>query len=261
MIKVLKPGVSGAIVMQWQNFLRGQGYLVNATGLYDQATFDATWAFQKKHKLDVDGKVGNQTYGKAAMLGFEIVEYAESDDGYPALPAFAPLTSTAGRQALFGPLAFVPAPTASNPEALKITNDWATKNLVTVKIPQLVKPPIAGAPASSSMTFHKKGAEQLKALWAEWQKRKLMPLVLSYEGAYNPRFVRGKAEEQVLSNHAFATAFDINAAYNRLGAQPATSGSPGCLYELVPIAHQFGFYWGGHFSRRDGMHFELAKLL
>jgi len=28
----------------------------------------------------------------------------------------------------------------------------------------------------------------------------------------------------------------------------------------VPIAHDHGFYWGGHFSRSDGMHFEVAKL-
>lgn len=37
---------------------------------------------------------------------------------------------------------------------------------------------------------------------------------------------------------------------------------PGCVFELVPLAHQFGFYWGGHFkTRRDGMHFEVAKPL
>jgi len=29
--------------------------------------------------------------------------------------------------------------------------------------------------------------------------------------------------------------------------------------KLVPIANELGFYWGGHFTRRDGMHFELAK--
>lgn len=261
MIKVLKPGVSGAIVTQWQNFLRGQGFLVGATGLYDAATFEATQAFQQKFRLGVDGKVGNETYGKAAMLGFEIVEYAETDLGYPGLPDFPPLTSTPARQALFGPLEFVPAPTPDNPEGIRITNGWDKANLVTVKIPSLTAPPIVGAPRSSSMTFHKKGAEQLLGLWNEWQKLGLSPKVLSYAGAYNPRFVRGKAHEQVLSNHAFGTAFDINAGQNPLGAQPAIAGRSGCVYELVPIAHQFGFYWGGHFSRRDGMHFELARLL
>jgi D-alanyl-D-alanine carboxypeptidase len=27
--------------------------------------------------------------------------------------------------------------------------------------------------------------------------------------------------------------------------------------ELVEIAYQHGFYWGGHFSPLDGMHFEV----
>jgi hypothetical protein len=28
----------------------------------------------------------------------------------------------------------------------------------------------------------------------------------------------------------------------------------------VPLAHEHGFYWGGHFSVRDGMHFEVAQV-
>jgi hypothetical protein len=36
---------------------------------------------------------------------------------------------------------------------------------------------------------------------------------------------------------------------------------PGCLLDLVPAANKFGFYWGDHFTRRDGMHFEVAKLV
>lgn len=34
----------------------------------------------------------------------------------------------------------------------------------------------------------------------------------------------------------------------------------GSVRELVPIANEHGFYRGGHFSRRDGMHVELAQL-
>jgi hypothetical protein len=65
----------------------------------------------------------------------------------------------------------------------------------------------------------------------------------------------------VLSNHAFGSAFDINAALNPLGAEPALPGTPGCVYDMVRIAHDHGFYWGGHFSkRRDGMHFEVAEV-
>jgi len=33
----------------------------------------------------------------------------------------------------------------------------------------------------------------------------------------------------------------------------------GCVFALVAIAQEFGFHWGGHFSkRRDGMHFAYA---
>ncbi|PYN75607.1 MAG: hypothetical protein DMD96_27450 [Candidatus Rokuibacteriota bacterium] len=28
----------------------------------------------------------------------------------------------------------------------------------------------------------------------------------------------------------------------------------------VPIAQEHGFYWGDHFSRCDGMHFEVARV-
>lgn len=259
MIKVLLRGSTGPFVTQWQMFLRGQGFLLDATGLFDADTEAATRAFQTRWKLDVDGKAGNQTLGKAAMLGLGLVDSADLQLGYPALPDFPPLTGTAARQTLFGPLEFVAAPTASNPEALRITNGWEQNNLVMVTVPQLAG--IKGASASGRIGFHRKASAQLQRLWKAWEKKGLLGQVLSFDGAYNPRFVRGKAHEQVLSNHAFATAFDINASQNRLGAEPATPGMPGCVYDLVPIAHQFGFYWGGHFTRKDGMHFEVAALL
>jgi hypothetical protein len=38
-------------------------------------------------------------------------------------------------------------------------------------------------------------------------------------------------------------------------------GQKGSVRELVQIANNNGFYWGGHFSRKDGMHFEIAKVV
>ncbi|MEW6708114.1 MAG: M15 family metallopeptidase [Pseudomonadota bacterium] len=258
MFKVLKPGSTGPVVTQWQTFLRGQGFVVDATGLFDEHTEQATRAFQKEHRLAVDGVVGNQSFGKAAMLGFELVDFTEVESAFPPKPGFAPLVSNAARQQRFGPLEFVAAPTPDNREALRITNQWDKHNVVMVPVPQVAL--VKGGPASGRIAFHKKAAQQLQGLWAAWEARGLLDRVLSWEGAYNPRFVRGGADSGTLSNHAFATAFDINAQWNRLGAEPATAGSKGCLYELVPVAHEFGFYWGGHFNRRDGMHFELALL-
>ncbi len=257
-MKVLQLGVTGAAVRQWQTFLRGQGFDLNATGTFDDATEAATRSFQVKHKLDVDGRVGNQTFGKAGMLGLELVDQTSSVPGFPPKPDFAPLASNAERQALFGPLKFRPAPVPGNPEAIAITNGWDGDNLVKVNIPELVG--IKGAPASGNVFMHRRAAAPMQALWKAWSRKGLIDRIVSYDGAYNPRFIRGGAAKQILSNHAFGTAFDINARFNPLGAEPAGPTQPGCLLELVPLANQFGFYWGGHFTRRDGMHFELAVV-
>lgn len=258
MIKVMRQGSSGPFVMQWQVFLRGQGYTVNSSGVFDAATVTATKLFQARHKLVADGIVGNQSLGKAISLGFEIVEYSETQNGFPAKPAFLPMVGTAARQKAFGPLEFAPDPTPKNPERIRITNGWAADNIQAVELPQLRG--VEGASATGRVYFHRKAARQLAALWQAWERKGLLKHVLTYSGDYVPRFVRGKADEQVLSNHAFGTAFDINYSWNKLGVEPATEGEEGCLYKLVPVAHDHGFYWGGHFNRRDGMHFEVAQV-
>jgi hypothetical protein len=258
-MKVLQKDSKGEAVKQWQSFLRGQGYKVDVTGEFDDNTVKNTKRFQRKYNLEkVDGIVGNKTLGQAASLGFQLVDYSGTDLGYPPKPNFRPLVSNASRQNKFGPLEFVPAPSSNNPEKIKITNNWDRDYLVKVTIPQLVG--IKGANQSRTLRFHKKAAEQLKELWREWEERQLLQYVLTFDGAYSPRFVRGAAQRQSLSNHAFGTAFDINCQWNRFGAQPSTSNSNGNLYKLVPVANEFGFYWGGHFSRKDGMHFEIAKI-
>jgi len=84
--------------------------------------------------------------------------------------------------------------------------------------------------------------------------------VKTWAGSFAPRFIRGSTV--TLSNHAWATAFDVNVAWNPLGAQPALLHKIGSVRALVPLANAHGFYWGGHFQTRpDGMHFELSRLL
>lgn len=96
-------------------------------------------------------------------------------------------------------------------------------------------------------------------MWAAWEQVGLLAHVLSYAGSFEPRFQRGST---TLSNHAFGTAFDINEPQNKMGTMPALVGKPGGVRELVTIANEHGFFWGGHFKKRpDGMHFEVARLL
>ncbi|MFV5343575.1 M15 family metallopeptidase [Acinetobacter oleivorans] len=259
-MKTLRLGSTGNQVSKWQYFLIGQGYHLDVTGEFDELTDTSTKKFQKKNNLFVDGIVGNQTFGKAGMLGFPLIEIKDDFNlAFPEKPDFKPIVGTSTRQKMFGPLEFEPAPTPSNREAIRIINDFERMKIVPVEIPQLIG--IKGAPKSGVIYFHTAVKEQLRSLWAEWEKEGLLNRILTYDGAYNPRFIRGKAKEQILSNHAFGTAFDINAAWNPYGAVPATADQKGCVYELVKIAYHHGFYWGGLFTKPDGMHFEIAKIL
>jgi hypothetical protein len=176
---------------------------------------------------------------------------------FPPLPNFLPLVSTEDRQAIFGAFHFAPDPQPGNPEHIRVTDDWAHRNIKRVSIPVQHA---FGKPGPFEIDFHALAEAQLVALWLEWERQGLLDRVLTFGGGYVPRFMRKSRSR--LSNHAFGTAFDINAAFNPMGARPALVGQKGSVRELVPIANKFGFFWGGHFKTRpDGMHFEVAELL
>lgn len=255
-MQVLEKGMTGPAVERWQIFLIGQGLgEVGATdGKFGEKTRKATIEFQKRFGLEPDGKVGNKTLGRAMLLGLEA--FKDPAD-IPPPPPFKALASTAARQKVFGAFAFKHKPLPNNKEHIVITDGWDTKNIVRVKIPQLIG--VKGAQPDGSVFFHQLAASQLIAVWDAWEKAKLLDRVLSYAGAFNPRFIRGKIGQ--LSNHAFGTAFDINAEFNPLGTRPVSVGQKGSVRELVVIAREHGFFWGGNFQKRpDGMHFEVAFI-
>lgn len=263
-LEVLRQGSSGEQVRRWQLFLVGRGHLNgDADGAFGPLTSAATKAYQRESSLDADGVVGPRTLGRALMDGFDIGirdpagDVIGMDD--PPRPDFGPLDDAA-RKRMFGEFRFRPAPTAGDAEAIEIRGSWERDNIETVHLPQLEGKPVFGTPSSGRMRFHRAAVPQLKALWQAWEDRGLLDLVLTYEGSFNPRFIRGSTT--TLSNHAYGSAFDINQPWNRLGAVPALRGREGSVRKLAAVANEFGFYWGGHYrSRPDGMHFELAKLI
>lgn len=256
-LSVIKITSTGPLVKAWQTFLRGQGLFFGVIdGKFDADTKQASMDFQKKHNLQPDGVIGNKTFGLAMQEGFEgVADNREDNSGanFPSPPSFDPLTSNAERQEVFGKFSFRHKPLPTNLENIEVTDDWQTKNIVTVSIPQLV-----GIKGNDRVSFHKLGARQLVKLWADWEAAGLLSRILTWDGSYVARFVRGS--KTVLSNHAFGSAFDINVPWNGLGALPALVGQKGSVRELVDLANKNGFYWGGHFKRKDGMHFEIAKL-
>ncbi len=131
---------------------------------------------------------------------------------------------------------------------------------MTIRIPQLDGVPFGwGGTSDGRLRVHRRCAEQFRKLFAAWDDAGLLPLLLTYDGAFAPRRIRGSTES--LSAHAFGSAMDLNAAWNRLNRPPAPAGAKGSLVDLVPLANRHGFYWGGHFRQRpDAMHFEIARL-
>lgn len=256
-MKILKPGSTGNDVKKLQYFLIGQKlYSGIINGRFDERTLESTKAFQRLYQLNPDGVVGNYTTGQAMLLGFGLVIDEENDitsDAFPQKPQFEPLVLNEEREQLFGEMRYVSDPKPGNPENIIVRNGWDRNNIIGVNIKQL-----KAVKGSELVYFHKRAGDQIVRLFNDWEKYNLMYNILTWDGAYNPRFVRGS--RKILSNHAFGTAFDINYAWNKLGTVPALIGQKGSVRMLVEIANDNGFYWGGHFSRRDGMHFEVAEI-
>lgn len=253
-MEAIKKGSKGPEVKKWQFYLAGQGYTkVVADGNFGPATEQATKDWQKKNGLGADGVVGNRTYAFAMQNGYMLVEHKTDDSkkgiNWPTKPSFSPLT-TPQMQSMFGKFDYkVNADTT-----IKILGDWEKKNIVSIEIPQ-VKTIEPYKP--KTVRCHTKVAKQFSALFNAWDKAGLTDRILTYNGSYMPRLMRGSTN---LSRHAWGTAFDINVPWNGLNVIPPPVGEKGCVRELVQIANKNGFYWGGHFGRLDGMHFEIAQL-
>jgi hypothetical protein len=250
----IKSGDTGDNVYRWQLFLRGLNPYseIVADGNFGKQTVVETKEFQEIWVLKPDGVVGPKTISVAEKLNFPVEELKGYINQGDLKPRYGK-----ERSQLFGHIEYKPAPNNYNPEAIQIINDWSKNNLTKVEIPQLKG--IYGAPQDCNIFFHKKCAHQLVNLFQDWEDNDLMHLVLSWAGTWVPRFVRGS--RSILSNHAWATAFDINAAWNGLGRKPTPIGERGSVIELVPLANKHGFYWLGEGKRPDGMHFEISKIL
>lgn len=265
-LRTLHRGIKGPAVRRWQTFLRGRDlYFGKIDGDFGGLSEAATKQLQERAFWEgfavgkPDGWVGSRTYGYAATQGFElvppIVSSVTTGQAWPARPANLRPLGSAGRRREFGNFRYVAAPTKQNPERIEIRERRGLK-LVNLHLPQLVGAP--GFPASGKILVHARVADQLAELVQAWHSARLIHrCITGWSGSYSARFIRGSTK--TLSSHSWGSAFDINYMGNQLGRVPALRGELGSVRELVPLAIEHGFYWGGWFTRKDGMHFECCE--
>ena len=73
----------------------------------------------------------------------------------------------------------------------------------------------------------------------------------TWDGCFNIRKKRGLSS---MSLHSWGLAIDVNAAWNQLNMNPTLSK------EFVKCFTDAGFDWGGAWTRKDGMHMQLASI-
>lgn len=73
----------------------------------------------------------------------------------------------------------------------------------------------------------------------------------TWDGCFNIRNKRGLSS---MSLHSWGIAIDVNAFENGLNQTPKLSQG------FVKCFTDSGFDWGGTWTRKDGMHFQLSKI-
>jgi hypothetical protein len=242
-------------------------------GRVDTATHDAIKIFElevmKSKKTDGKIRPWDKTWNSLVKAAGEV---DTNPTGYPEKPENVSHLGDNGRDGIFGTFVITDpkkphypgfadnAGAGSNKDDIKILGGWEGRNIQTVEIPQFKTLGFK----HHRTRFHRLAVPQLIGLWDAWEKDGLLDRVVSFDGGFNARYKRNTLHgfTRNLSNHSWGTAFDINYSTNRLGATPAILWEDGCVFELVPLAVKWGFYWGGWFGggRSDGMHFEVRQL-
>ena len=210
---------------------------------------------------DLDAIFKQQTVSRAASDE----EAIKTGKDWPPRPSSIRPYKLQERIEIFGDFPYEADPSTFGGDGIKVLNGWKSDNIIPVSIPQLNGKKMGNQTISNgTINFHKQGSELLQKLWLAWEAANLLDRIQTFEGGYAARFIRNTKDRnpRPLSNHAWGTAFDINASTNGFGNEPALLNQKGCVRELVTIANENGFFWGGHFSgSKDGMHFELGKII
>lgn len=138
---------------------------------------------------------------------------------------------------------------------------WKREHIVCCQAPWPV--PHSRWGNTRPLWVHRKAVDRFRDLFDRWKAAGLLDRLRTLNGTLNIRMKRGHETSlnlARLSTHSFGAAIDLNAQWNRFGHEPAPAGAEGSLVELVPIARECGFVWGGEWHKPDGMHFEVGVV-
>ena len=93
--------------------------------------------------------------------------------------------------------------------------------------------------------------EPLKKAFQELIRTGYVNELKTWDGCFNIRKKRGLSS---MSLHSWGIAIDVNAFENGLGQTPKLSAG------FVKCFTDNGFDWGGVWTRKDGMHFQLSNI-
>jgi hypothetical protein len=128
---------------------------------------------------------------------------------------------------------------------ITIHGDWVDRNIVRIELPGM-----------ASSRCQRVMVPQLYAAVEELIERGLYGHLdpAQFAGCFVARHIDWDPGRP-LSMHAWGLAIDLNARDNPLGATPVMDR------QVVEVFERWGFDWGGHWPRPDGMHFELARIV
>ena len=193
-----------AEVQRWQYFLLKQGIpqAGSIDGDFGRATEEGTKFFQVRCGLAPTGRLDEPTLEKARELNYTVVpdNYYATHGGAdsPAEPAGLGSPSNSSRNQVFECFRFIQKPLAQRPdeEAIVIKgtcdgahNDWTAKNIVRIEVPQLK----FARGYSGSMRVHRLAAPIITQVFQAWEREDLLHLIISFEGAFVPRYKREQA--------------------------------------------------------------------
>lgn len=134
-----------------------------------------------------------------------------------------------------------------------VTQEWKTKNLVTISVPFCLSLSWAPETLVTHITCHKLFSGPLLVALNDIKAANLaVYLGADYGGCYMDRAIRGASGH--ISMHAFGAAIDFRVKENPLGSE-----HPEIIMrdKVAPIFKSNGFMWGGDFQgRKDPEHFQ-----